>query len=144
MALLFFFRIIKSFFSANNQRASCLLSDNLKYHLVGFVLCEYIEFPCKLSRVFFFFPSFFPTLMVLKSTIFDKIVGTKLRCLSIYRPMTRYSAEAPNFVSWTLGPPTLRQGWEEDHALEKASTLQCMLLTKLRHYKGAIFRFCSN
>ena len=59
-----------------------------------------------------------------KSTIFDKMVGTKLRHFSNYSPLNWYNVEAPNFVSRTLGPPTMRQGAGRDHALCKTSALQ--------------------
>ena len=77
--------------------------------------------------------------MVTDSTIFHKIVGTKLRCLSNYRPAfpvqcwsTKFcflDTEATNIETEVLG---------RDHSLQKASTLQtpngefqCMKIYKI-------------
>ena len=82
------------------------------------------------------------------TTIFDKIVGTKLMRSSNYSPCPPYSVEAPNSVSRSLGSPTLRPGWGGNHALlREASALQtqkgefqCLKIDKITSLQRSSFQ----
>ena len=87
-----------------------------------------------------------------ETTIFDKIVGTKLGCLSNYRPRSpgRMLKHQISFLRhW--GHQNWDRGGGGDHTLGKASSLQtakgeiqCIKINKITTLQGAIFGFCSN